>query len=67
MLPENNPEAALAALAGLDHDTRILEKDVISLDLRLPDRVVARLSEEAAAQRADALGRKGGKAKAGQT
>src|SRR5947209_10460456 len=67
MLPENNPEAALAALAGLDHDTRILEKDVISLDLRLPDRVVARLSEEAAAQRADTLGRKGGKAKAGQT
>jgi cell division protein FtsQ len=67
MLPENNPEAALAALASLERDTRILEKDVISLDLRLADRVVARLSEEAAAQRAETLGRKGGKAKAGQT
>jgi cell division protein FtsQ len=67
MLPERNPEAALAALASLERDSRVLEKDVISLDLRLPDRLVARLSEEAAAQRADTLGRKGGKTKAGQT
>jgi cell division protein FtsQ len=67
MLPERNPEAALAALASLDREARILDKDVISLDLRLPDRIVARLSEEAAAQRADALGRKNPKSKAGQT
>jgi cell division protein FtsQ len=67
MLPERNPEAALAALAGLERDARVLEKDVISLDLRLPGRLVARLSEEAAAQRADTLGRKGAKTKPGQT
>jgi cell division protein FtsQ len=67
MLPEINPEGALAALASLDRDARILDKDVISLDLRLPDRLVARLSEEAFAQRADALGRKSAKSKAGQT
>jgi cell division protein FtsQ len=67
MLPEQNPERALAALASLDREARILDKDVISLDLRLPDRVVARLSEEAFAQRADALGRKNPKPKAGQT
>lgn len=68
MLPEINPEAALVKLAALDRDSRILEKDVISLDLRLPDRLVARLSEEAAAQRADTLGRKGSaKTKPGQT
>jgi cell division protein FtsQ len=69
MLPEHNPERALAALASLDREARILDKDVISLDLRLPDRVVARLSEEAFAQRADALGlgRKTPKSKAGQT
>jgi cell division protein FtsQ len=67
MLPERNPEAALVALAALERDARVLEKDVISLDLRLPDRIVARLSEEAAAQRADVLGRKGAKPKAGQT
>jgi cell division protein FtsQ len=67
MLPESRPEAALAALAGLERDTRILEKDVISLDLRLPGRLAARLSEEAAAQRADALARKNPRPKAGQT
>jgi cell division protein FtsQ len=67
MLPERNPEAALVALASLERDARVLERDVISLDLRLPGRLVARLSEEAAAQRADALGRKGAKSKAGQT
>ena len=67
MLPEHNPERALAALASLDREARILDKDVISLDLRLPDRVVARLSEEAFAQRSDALARKNPKPKAGQT
>jgi cell division protein FtsQ len=67
MLPEINPEAALVALAALERDARVLEKDVISLDLRQPDRLIARLSEEAAAQRADTLGRKGTKTKAGQT
>jgi cell division protein FtsQ len=67
MLPERNPEAALAALAALERDSRVLEKDVISLDLRLSDRMAARLSEEAAAQRADTLGRKGAKTKPGQT
>jgi cell division protein FtsQ len=67
MLPEINPEAALVTLAALERDSRVLEKDVISLDLRIPDRLVARLSEEAAAQRADTLGRKGAKTKPGQT
>ena len=67
MLPEKNPEGALAALASLERESRVLEKDLISLDLRLPDRMVARLSEEAAAQRADTLGRKGAKTKPGQT
>ncbi|MBV9393954.1 MAG: FtsQ-type POTRA domain-containing protein [Methylobacteriaceae bacterium] len=67
MLPEHNPERALAALASLDREARILDKGLISLDLRLPDRVVARLSEEAFAQRADELGRKNPKPKAGQT
>ncbi|MBV8848379.1 MAG: FtsQ-type POTRA domain-containing protein [Methylobacteriaceae bacterium] len=67
MLPEHHPERALAALASLDREARILDKDVISLDLRLPDRVVARLSEEAFAQRSDALARKNPKPKAGQT
>lgn len=64
LLPETEPEAALARLAELQRTSHILDKDVISLDLRQPDRLVARLSEEAAAQRAEALPRKN-KAKGG--
>ena len=36
----------------------ILEKDIVSLDLRMPDRVVARLSADAAAARDAALAKK---------
>lgn len=57
-LPEENPGAAIAHLAGLEHDGLILEKDIVSLDLRMPDRVVARLSADAAAARLEALAKK---------
>lgn len=53
-LPESGPAAALARLVDLERTGRILEKDVIAIDLRLPDRVVVRLTEEAAAARAEA-------------
>ncbi len=53
-LPEADPSAALARLVDLERSDRILEKDVIAVDLRLPDRVVVRLTEEAAATRAEA-------------
>ena len=53
-LPEADPAAALARLVDLERADRILEKDIIALDLRLPDRVVVRLTEEAAAARAEA-------------
>lgn len=53
-LPEINPEAAIAALAQLAKDQRIVEKDLISIDMRVPGRLVARLTEEAAAARAEA-------------
>ncbi len=65
-LPEENPGEAIAHLAGLEHDGQILEKDVVSLDLRMPDRVVARLSADAAAARADSLAKKS-KKKGAQT
>jgi len=54
-LPEANPEAALALFAGLMRDYKLSEKALILVDLRLPDRVVFRLTEQAAAQRADEL------------
>jgi cell division protein FtsQ len=56
-LPERQPEAALALLQRLQREARILDKDVISIDLRTPGRVAARLSEEAAAARAAAATR----------
>lgn len=54
-LPEARPEVAMQRLVSLQTNDRILEKDVLSLDLREPDRVIARLSEEAAAARAEML------------
>ncbi|MFD0933782.1 cell division protein FtsQ/DivIB, partial [Methylobacterium trifolii] len=53
-LPEADPAAALARLVALERTGRILEKDIIAVDLRMPDRVVVRLTEEAAAARAEA-------------
>ena len=57
-LPEKEPADAIARLAILEHEGRILEKDVISIDLRIPGRVIARLTSDAAAARADLLARK---------
>ena len=59
VLPERNAAEALSRLALLEHDSHILEKDILSLDLRLPGRVVARLSVEAGAAREEALAKKG--------
>jgi cell division protein FtsQ len=54
-LPEADPAAALALFAGLMRDYKLSEKALILVDLRLPDRIVFRLTEEAAAQRADEM------------
>jgi len=54
-LPEGGEAEALHRLAALVRDKKVLEKDVLSIDLRMPDRVVLRLSEEAAAARAEAM------------
>jgi cell division protein FtsQ len=53
-LPERDPGAAVAALIRMQREARILDKDVLSIDLRLPDRVAVRLTEEGAALRAAA-------------
>lgn len=57
-LPEQDPEGALATLTRLQREARILDKDVLSVDLRTPDRVAVRLTEEGAATRAATLARK---------
>ena len=53
-LPETGAAEALARLVELERKSRLLEKDIIAVDLRMPDRVVVRLTEEAAAARAEA-------------
>lgn len=57
-LPETGATEALARLVKLERDNRILEKDIIAVDLRMPDRVVVRLTEEAAAARAESQKKK---------
>lgn len=54
-LPEDNPAQALTRFAALVRDQKILERDVLAVDMRYADRVVLRLSEEAADARAEAL------------
>jgi cell division protein FtsQ len=66
LLPEIAPEAAVARLAELQRSYHVLDKDILSLDLRQPGRLAVRLTEEAAAERAAALASKT-KAKGGRT
>jgi cell division protein FtsQ len=60
MLPEINPQAAMATLIRLQRESRVLDRDVLSLDLRVEGRMFVRLTEEAAAARASAHPKKVG-------
>jgi cell division protein FtsQ len=66
-LPETDVEQALTTLVALDKDKKLLSRDIVALDLRLPDRVTVRLSEAAAALRAEALKEKKPAKKGGST
>jgi cell division protein FtsQ len=57
-LPELEVKDALARLVKLEREQKILDKDVLAIDLRMPDRIVVRLTEEAASARAEALKKK---------
>jgi cell division protein FtsQ len=50
-LPEADPLSAMATLLTLQRQSRVLERDILSLDFRVPGRVFVRLSEDAAAAR----------------
>src|SRR5215208_4052978 len=52
-LPETNVASALERLLALDRDAKLLSRDIVAIDLRLPDRVSVRLSEGAAKVRLD--------------
>jgi cell division protein FtsQ len=64
-LPETGVEQALDTLVGLDRDKNILSRDLTAIDLRLPDRLTVRLSDEAAQAREQAAKDKDKKKKKG--
>lgn len=64
-LPENGVGNALATLSRLDKDDHLFSKDIVAIDLRLPDRLVVQLSDDAAKSREDALKKKEPKKKVG--
>jgi cell division protein FtsQ len=54
-LPETNVAQALDRLVALDREKKLLSRDILAVDLRLPDRVGVRLSDAAAQARDDAV------------
>ena len=50
-LPENDVGAALAALSRLDKEDRLFSRDIVAVDMRLPDRLTVQLSDDAAKAR----------------
>ncbi|MCA1951613.1 MAG: FtsQ-type POTRA domain-containing protein [Hyphomicrobiales bacterium] len=54
-LPESQPEAALRSFAAVERDSGLSDRAVLAIDLRLPDRITVRLTEEAAAQHQDVI------------
>jgi cell division protein FtsQ len=51
LLPEQDPGAALVAVAALDAENGLLSRDVAAVDLRLADKLVVRLTDAGAAVR----------------
>jgi cell division protein FtsQ len=51
LLPEENPKAALDRLLIVDADKQILSRDVNRVDVRLADRIVVRMTSDAASRR----------------
>ena len=47
-LPEDSPAAAWHRLAALERSDKVLERDITAIDMRLDDRLVLRLSPDAA-------------------
>lgn len=43
LLPEEDPAAAWTRLAALEHQSNLLKRDIRTVDMRLPDRVVLRI------------------------
>ncbi len=64
-LPENDVGNALAALSRLDKEEKLFSRDIVAVDMRLPDRLTVQLSEDAAKAREELFKDKKTKKKAG--
>src|SRR5437764_9596546 len=54
-LPENDVGNALATLSRLDTEDRLFSRDIVAIDMRLPDRLTVQLSNDAAKAREDQI------------
>jgi len=64
-LPENDVGKALARLSKLDKEEKLFSRDIVAVDMRLPDRLTVQLSDEAAKAREELFKDKKSKKKAG--
>jgi cell division protein FtsQ len=64
-LPEQDVGIALAALSKLDKEEKLFSRDIVAVDMRLPDRLTVQLSDDAAKAREDLFKDKKPKKKAG--
>jgi cell division protein FtsQ len=64
-LPENDVADALAALSTLDQEDHLFSRDIVAVDMRLPDRLTVQLSEDAAKAREESFKDKKPKKKVG--
>src|ERR1700674_1762375 len=64
-LPENDVGNALAALSTLDKEDRLFSRDILAVDMRLPDRLTVQLSDDAAKAREELFKDKKPQQKAG--
>jgi cell division protein FtsQ len=64
-LPENDAGNALASLTRLDKEDKLFSRDIVAVDMRLPDRLTVQLSDDAAKAREELLKKQQPKKKAG--
>jgi cell division protein FtsQ len=64
-LPENDIGNALATLSRMDKEDRLFSRDIVAVDMRLPDRLTVQLSEDSAKAREELFKDKKPKKKAG--
>jgi cell division protein FtsQ len=65
-LPENDVGNALGELSRLDKEDKLFSRDLVTVDMRLPDRLTVQLSDDAAKAREDLFKDKKPKKKAGE-